>query len=81
MSGSRARSPSTKPTTDYTKPVPWVIVVDPIDYEKACEAGRALGSVGVTGRFMNGSLADAMHRYKKWIDEHPEVVGGGEDSK
>lgn len=37
---------------------PWVIVVDAMSYEKANELGRTMGSMGVTGRFMRGTVAD-----------------------
>ena len=51
---------------DPAEPVPWVIVVDAMNYEQAAEVGRVLGGKGVTGRFMRGSFADALKRYSDW---------------
>ena len=66
---------------DPRTPVPWVIVVDAMSQEQAVEAGRALGGIGVTGRFMSGSFADALKRYSDWKARHPEAAadGGGGD--
>ena len=35
---------------------PWLIVVDAMDYDRAVELGRTMGSLGVTGRFMRGPM-------------------------
>lgn len=51
--------------TDYGKPVPWVIVIEAMDYEKACEIGRLLGANGVTGRFLSGTVASNLNDYAR----------------
>ncbi len=45
---------------------PWLIVVDAMDYDRADELGRTMGSLGVTGRFMRGEVADCMADAARW---------------
>ena len=48
---------------------PWLIVVD--------ELGRTMGSLGVTGRFMRGEVADYMADAARWR-KHRKEQGLGE---
>lgn len=70
------QQPSTRPKTDYTKPIPWVIVVDAMSYEKAQEVGKALGECGVTGLFMTGTQADNL---KEFADLKRKMIEKGGD--
>ena len=37
-----------------------------MDYDRAVELGRTMGSLGVTGRFMRGDVADYMADAARW---------------
>lgn len=39
---------------------PWVIVIDEMSYDQAFDVGRVLGSKGIGGRFVRGTVADNM---------------------
>lgn len=43
--------------------MPWLMFVDDMTYEKAQEAGRALGAIGVTGRFTSRTFAESMAEF------------------
>ncbi|MBU5404704.1 hypothetical protein KQI08_02060 [Paraeggerthella hongkongensis] len=51
---------------------PWLIVVDAMDYDRADELGRTMGSLGVTGKFMRGEVADCMADAARWRKHRKE---------
>ena len=62
-------------TLDGKKTTEWVIVVDAMSHDQAVELGKAMGSMGLTGQFLGGSLARNLQRFSKWQRER-ESEGG-----